>query len=131
MKSDITVGDTFTYRMKTTEEVSATQYQESSPPVFATPHLVGAVESAAARLMERWLDEGEMSVGGQIELRHTAPTPLGWEVRAEARLVENAGKKFVFEIECFDEAEKIGSAKHTRFVIETEGFMAALQAKVK
>ena len=71
MKSDITVGDTFTYRMKTTEDMSAT------------------------------------------------------------KLVEAAGKKFVFEVDCFDEAEKIGSAKHTRFVIETKGFMAALEAKVK
>jgi len=55
MKSDITVGDTFTYRMKTTEDMSATQYQESSPPVFATPHLVGlgAIEVSRCDYLDR------------------------------------------------------------------------------
>ncbi|GAB4257133.1 MAG: thioesterase family protein [Deferrisomatales bacterium] len=129
MKENYTLGATFTYRMKTTEAMSASRYQESSPPVFATPYLVGAVEAAAARLMEPCLEPGEMSVGARVELTHSAPTPLGWEVRTVARLVAVEGRKFVFDVECFDEAEKIGQARHTRFVIEAEGFMSALEAK--
>ncbi len=123
------IGDTFTYTLRTTEEMSAARFQESSPPVFATPFLVGAVEAAAARLMEPCLEDGEMSVGGHVELSHTRPTPLGWTVRAEARLVERKDRKFVFEVACFDETERIGTARHTRFVIDAEPFLAMVEKK--
>lgn len=129
MKQTFQLGDTFTYVLKTTEDMSASRFQESSPPVFATPFLVGAVEAAAARLMERWMDEGELSVGAGFELKHTAPTPLGWEVRTVAKLVEAKGRRFVFGVECFDEAEKIGEARHTRFLIEGKGFLDQVRAK--
>jgi len=122
-------GETYTYRLATTEEMSASRYQESSPPVFATPWLVGAVEAAAARLMEPWLGPGEMSVGGRVDLKHTAPTPLGWEVRAEATLLQTDGKRWDLAVKCFDEAEKIGEASHTRFVIQAKPFLDAVAIK--
>jgi predicted thioesterase len=129
MKETPQLGETYTYTLLTTDEMSASRFQASSPPVFATPFLLGAVEASAARLMERWLEPGEMTVGGGVELRHTAATPLGWEVRAVARLVETKGKRFVFEVECFDEAEKIGDARHTRFVIDAAAFLKQVEAK--
>lgn len=129
MRSEYRVGETFTYRLQTTPEMSASRFQDSSPPVFATPWLLGAVEASGARMMERWLEPGEMTVGGHAELRHTAPTPLGWEVRAEARLVEAEGRRFVFRVECFDEEEKIGEAVHTRYVVKAEPFLKAVEAK--
>ncbi|MDW7711562.1 MAG: thioesterase family protein [Deferrisomatales bacterium] len=131
MRDTYRIGDTFTYRLATTEDMSASRYQQSSPPVFATPHLVGAVEAAAARLMEGWLDPGEMSVGGRVELKHTAPTPLGWEVRTVATLLEAEGKRFSFRVECFDELEKIGEAAHTRYVVRAESFLRALEEKLR
>jgi fluoroacetyl-CoA thioesterase len=129
MRDTYRIGDTFTFRMTTTEEMSASRYPESSPPVFATPHLVGAVEAAAARLMEAWLEPGEMSVGGRVDLTHTAPTPLGWEVRTVATLLEAEGKRFSFGVECFDEVEKIGEATHIRHVIRAESFLRGLARK--
>ncbi len=129
MKDSVQIGDTFTYTMETTGEMSASRYQESSPPVLATPFLVGAVEAAAARLMEPCLEPGEMSVGGFVELRHTRPTPLGWRVRTVATLMEKEGRRFVFRVECFDEVEKIGDALHTRFVIDARKFMEMVEAK--
>ena len=129
MKDAAQVGDTFTYTLRTTPEMSAAGFQDSSPPVFATPFLVGALEAAAARLMEPCLEPGEMSVGGQVDLRHGKPTPLGWEVRAVARLVAREGRKFSFEVECFDETEKIGEARHTRFVVDAGPFMQMVEKK--
>ncbi|MBI5445545.1 MAG: hypothetical protein HY900_30565 [Deltaproteobacteria bacterium] len=131
MAIEPTLGETFTYVLSTDGTMSAARFQGSSPDVFASPYLLGAVEAAAARLMERWLGPGEMSVGAGFELRHTAPTPLGWEVRTVATLVEWKGKKFVFAVECFDELEKIGEARHTRFIVEGAGFAAQVAAKLE
>lgn len=129
MKTAPPLGETFTYALQTTEEMSASRFQASSPAVFATPFLVGAVEASAARLLEPWLEPGEMTVGGAVELKHTAATPLGWQVRAVARLVEHKGPRFVFEVECFDELEKVGQARHTRFVIDAAAFLGQVEAK--
>lgn len=129
MRTTPPLGETFTYRLRTTDEMGANRFQESSPAVFATPFLLGAVEASAARMMEAWLEPGEMTVGGGVELKHTAATPLGWEVRAVARLTEQKGKRFVFDVECFDELEKIGEARHTRFVIDGATFLGQVEAK--
>jgi predicted thioesterase len=130
MGSEPRLGATFTFVLPTDSSMSASRFQKSSPDVFASPFLLGAVEAAAARLMEPWLGPGEMSVGAGFELRHTAPTPLGWEVRTVATLVEHKGKKFVFSVDCYDEVEKIGEALHTRFAVDAEAFQGQVAAKL-
>lgn len=129
MANEPRLGETYTYVLPTDETMSASRFQGTSPDVFASPFLLGAVEASAARLMEKWLGPGEMSVGAGFELRHTAPTPLGWEVRTVATLVEQKGRKFVFSVECFDEVEKIGEARHTRFIVEDASFSQQVAAK--
>lgn len=129
MKGSPELGTAYTYVLKTSDDMSAGRFQDSSPAVFATPFLLGAVEASGARLLEPWLDGGEMTVGASVDLKHTAPTPLGWEVRAVSTLVEAKGRKFVFQVECFDELEKIGEARHTRFVIDAEPFMGGVASK--
>ena len=127
MKRIYQIGDSHTYTLRTLPVHSANYYRASLPDVFGTPFLVMAVEEAAAVLMELWLEPGELSAGAQINIRHTSPTPIGMEIRTVAKLVETDGRKFVFEVECFDEVEKIGYAQHTRFVIkeqELERFVA-------
>ena len=53
------------------------------------------------------------------------------QVRARAELTAIDGKKLTFQIEAWDEVEKIGEALHERFVINTEKFIARTQAKKK
>lgn len=129
MKGTPELGATYTYVMQTSDDMSASGFQGSAPPVFATPFLVGAVEASGARLLEPWLEEGEMTVGATVDLKHLAPTPLGWDVKATATLVEAKGRKFVFQVDCFDELEKIGEARHTRFVIDSRPFLEQVAAK--
>jgi fluoroacetyl-CoA thioesterase len=131
LKSTWRIGDTHTYTLTATPDTSANAHRESLPDVFGTPHLVMAVEEAAAALMEPWLEPGELSAGAHVDLRHTAPTPIGMEVRTVARLVESDGRKFVFAVECFDAVEPIGHARHTRFVIDRRGFMAQVAEKAR
>jgi predicted thioesterase len=88
-----------------------------------------AVEDAAAALMDLWLEPGELSAGAQLIIRHTSPTPIGMKVSTVAKLVETDGRKFVFEVECFDEVEKIGYAQHTRFVIKEQEFKSFVAGK--
>src|SRR5260370_41358075 len=61
--------------------------------VFATPRLIASMERAACRAVEGWLAEGPTTVGGRIDGRHLAATPLGARVHARAELIENNGRR--------------------------------------
>jgi fluoroacetyl-CoA thioesterase len=98
-------------------------------PVFSTPALVGLMESAAVRALSGHLPSGQTTVGGHIDVRHLAATPVGMKIRARAELTGVDGRKLTFHIQAWDEVESIGEATHERFVIDEGKFIARAQAK--
>ena len=97
--------------------------------VFATPSMIALMENAAYLAVQPLLPEGMSTVGVRIDAKHIAATPMGLKVWAEAVLVEADGRRLTFDIEAFDEKEKIGEARHERFIIDEQKFMSRAQAK--
>jgi fluoroacetyl-CoA thioesterase len=93
--------------------------EDKFPEVLATSRVIGLMEVAAARLMKPLLQEGELSVGVSVEIKHFAPTPVQEEVKALATYLGLDGKIFQFEVEVFDRAGKVASGKHTRAIVST------------
>lgn len=91
---------------------------DAFPPVYATSRMVGLMELAAARVMRPALRAGELSVGVSVEIQHTAATPVGTRVDAEARFTGMEGKLFVFEVAARDAAGEIGRGVHRRAIVE-------------
>ena len=114
-----------------TEADTADRLGSGSLPVFGTPALVGLMEGAAVQALAGHLPPGQTSVGGRIDVRHLAPTPVGMRVRARAELLEVEGRRLVFHIEAWDEVEQIGEATHERFVVHEEPFAAQAKSKGK
>ncbi len=85
--------------------------------VLATPFVVTLLENAAHAVMKPHLPPGGGTVGAMVEMKHLAPTPLGMKVRAKATLVETDGKRCLFQVEAYDEVEKIAEGRHERFII--------------
>src|SRR5438128_12027715 len=56
--------------------------------VFGTPMMVALMENAAWRAVAAHLDEGYVTVGTLVNIRHLAATPVGQKVRAVAELIE-------------------------------------------
>ena len=115
--------------MIVTDTDTAARWGSGLVPVFGTPALVGLMEGAAVQALAAYLSPGQTSVGGRIDLRHLAPTPVGMRVRARAELLQVEGRRLVFHVEAWDEAERIGEATHERFVIDQERFIAKAEAK--
>jgi fluoroacetyl-CoA thioesterase len=111
------------------EADTAAQWGSGLVPVFSTPALVGLMEGAAVEALKGRLDAGQTSVGGRIDVRHLAATPIGMRVRAVAELTEVDGRRLVFQIEAWDEEEQIGQAVHERFIIDEERFIARVESK--
>lgn len=111
------------------EADTAARWGSGLVPVYSTPALAGQMENTAVAALAGHLPAGQTTVGGRIDIRRLAPTPVGMKVRAMAELVEVEGRKLVFKIEAWDAVEKIGEALHERFVIDEAKFMARAQGK--
>ncbi len=112
-----------------TEEWSAPSMGSGTVPVLATPALVALMEEAAVRALEGRLPAGQTSVGVRIDVRHLAATPIGMRVRARAMLVAVEGRRLTFQIEAWDDAEKVGEAVHERVVVDVGRFLERVHSK--
>lgn len=111
------------------EQLTARHMGSGSLRVYATPALVALMEQAAVNALAGQLEEGITTVGVAISLEHTAATPVGMRVWAEARLTESDGRRFQFEIEAFDERGPIGKASHIRASVKAQRFQEKTDAK--
>lgn len=122
------IGDTadagFTVLAADTASALSISPGDEFPAVFATSRMIALMELAAARLMKPGLKEGELSVGVSLDVRHTAPTPVGARVRAVATYLGPEGKLYRFRVEAFDEAGSIGEGEHVRAIVATERLLA-------
>jgi predicted thioesterase len=65
----------------------------------------------------------------QVDVKHLAATPVGMKVRVVSKLVKTEGRVFTFEVEAFDEVDKIGEGSHKRASVNVAKFEARLAAK--
>ena len=112
-----------------TDVDTASHWGSGGLPVFSTPSLVGLMESAAVIALVGHLPPGQTTVGGHIDVRHLAATPVGMTVRARAELTTVDGRKLVFKVQAWDEVELIGEADHDRFIVDEAKFMAKVGVK--
>jgi predicted thioesterase len=127
--SEPTTGLFAEFKHTVTEADTASHWGSGGLPVFSTPALVGLMESAAVVALIGHLLPGQTTVGGHIDVRHLAATPVGMQVRARAELAAIEGHKLVFKVQAWDEVELIGEASHERFVVDEARFMAKADRK--
>lgn len=109
----------------TVEEVhTAAHWGSGGVDVFATPQLIGLMETAAVAALDHLLPPGYCSVGTRVDIKHLAATPVGDTITAAAEIVEVDGRRIVFQVEAHDSATKVGEGRHERFVVNLERFMA-------
>lgn len=120
----IEVGIKGAFTTAVTESNIAKTMKSGELDVFATPALIAAMEAAAVNALEGRLNEGDSTVGGRIDVKHTAPSVIGAEVTAEAELIFTDGKKLVFKVAARDNNGIIGEGEHERFIINKAKFMS-------
>ena len=110
-------GQAATVEDVVTREVTADALGNPGVTVFATPFVINLLEHAAHAVMVPHLAPGAASVGTAVDVRHLAATPPGMRVRARAILRETDGHRYLFEVEAWDEVEKIAEGRHERFMV--------------
>jgi fluoroacetyl-CoA thioesterase len=102
---------------------------DTMPHVFATAYLVGFAECAAMAVLHPFLDDGESSVGVKVDFDHTAATPVGLTVTAQATVTAVEGRLLSFDVVLRDELDEIGRGTHRRAVIDRAKFDARVAKK--
>jgi fluoroacetyl-CoA thioesterase len=97
--------------------------------IFSTPSMLMLVETASIEALRPVLEEGQASVGTRVDLQHLAPTLLGMAVRALATVQEVDRRRVVLAVEVRDDVEKVGEARHERFVIDLDRYARRLEEK--
>ena len=97
--------------------------------VFSTPSMINLMEYAARETLRPHLDEGEESVGIDVNIEHTSATPPRNEVTATATLTAIDRKLFRFDVVARDSWGVIGKGTHCRAVVETSQLVSKLAQK--
>ena len=101
-----------------------------SLPVFGTPFMIALMEKATCSAISEYLEEGETTVGTNINVAHSKASGIGDVITAKATLVETDGRKLILEVSAKDDkGNKIGSGTIERFVVSTEKFMRKVASK--
>ena len=129
--SDLSPGLSAELNHVVTDDDTAARWGSGLVPVFSTPALVGLLEAAAVKALAGQFATGQTTVGGHIDVRHLAATPVGMTVRARAELTGVEGRILTFQVEAWDDVERIGQGLHERVVIDTQKFLSRVGAKKK
>jgi fluoroacetyl-CoA thioesterase len=126
---EIPIGARGQIDLLVTSEVAIDFMGVEDARVLATPHLVWNLEWACHRALAPFLDEGEDSVGADVQVRHLAATPMGMSARFLAEVIAVDGRRVRFKVEAHDEKEKISEGTHERVVVNVSKFAARVKAK--
>ena len=74
--------------------------------VFATPAMIALIEETAWKSVADELEEGCVTVGTSLNVKHLAASPVGMKVTCNTTLVEVDKRRLVFSVEVEDETGK-------------------------
>lgn len=125
------VGETFEVNILVTENDTARAFGSGTLDVLATPKMIALMEMASYKSLEKYLENGQSSVGTYLDVKHVSATPVGMKVTAKAEITVVDGRRVEFNVSAYDEKGLIGEGKHERFIVNDEKFVAKTYQKLE
>jgi len=100
------------------------------PMVFATPMMILQMELTSGDVIHPHLQQGWVTVGTEVDIRHLAASPVGATVRTVATVLSVERRVIRFEVASFDGERKIGEGRHARGLVNLESFNKRLRTKL-
>ena len=123
MSFAIKIGSTKERKIKI-NSAQTTSFLWEGENVLSTPSLIAEMEETCRLLLKEQFssDRNCDSLGTLVEVKHIAATPVGAEVLLKSKVISANGRRVMFEVEAFDDLEKIGEGRHERFTIDIRKF---------
>jgi fluoroacetyl-CoA thioesterase len=132
LEFDVKIGTT-KERVIITNSNQTTSFLWKGENVLSTPSMISEMEETCRLLLKDFFlkDNDWDSVGTIVEIRHIAATPVGSKILLKAIVESVNNRKILFNVEAFDEIEKIGYGIHERFIIYIPKFKSKFEEKKK
>ena len=121
------IGSTGIASLATDQSHTAASVGNPDVHAISTASLIVLFEGAAHNCLVDYFDEGEVSLGTSINIKHIAAAPPGTPVTAKARLTKQDGRRVQFSIQVSsDLGELLMEGTHSRIVVDLKTFMRSL-----
>ncbi len=132
MEFDVKIGAT-KVRVITTNSNQTTSFLWEGENVLSTPSLISEMEETCRLLLKDFVlkDKEWDSVGTIVDIKHIAITPVGSTIRLKAIIESVKNRRVMFNVDAYDNIEKIGEGKHERFIINVSNFRSKFEEKKK
>lgn len=118
----LNVGDTMIMEYLVKTENTAHVIGNTGVHVLSTPSMIGFMENTAAHVVLNKLPENYKVVGTKVSVEHINSTPVNAKVTVKATLLNVEGKKLRYNVEAFNESNKIGFGTYEQHIINFEKF---------
>jgi predicted thioesterase len=112
-----------------TKELTAAAFGSGLVPAFATPAMIALMENASVNAIREYLQVAQTSVGIEVNVKHIAATPVGMHVRARAEVLSVDERRITFQVEAWDDKERIGEGTHVRAIVDEARFIERIAQK--
>jgi fluoroacetyl-CoA thioesterase len=126
-RQGLEVGLRATVSAEVGEADTAAALGSGDMPVLGTPRLLALAEAACVAAVAPQLGPGQTTVGAEVSLEHSRPSPIGSLIEVQAELTEIEDRKLFFVFVAYgpgsgDEAV-IGAGTVQRVVVDAERFL--------
>ncbi|MFC7440358.1 thioesterase family protein [Laceyella putida] len=127
MKPGLEPGYQETISIVVSEEMAAAFAGQMVHPVLSTVHLVYYMEWVGRQVILPFLEEGEEGVGAAIQIRHTAPAPIGKRVTFTATVTEQTEYKVVCQVKAEHDRAVVGEGEFVQVILPIEKIQANIE----
>src|SRR5580698_9385232 len=106
-----------------------TAHRAELPPIYATPHMIGLMETAAFLALQPYCEGDEISVGTAINIQHRAASGIGAHITAEAVLESFDGRFYTLRVTARDDAQEIGRGTVGRAIVSVGKLVEKMKRK--
>ena len=99
--------------------------------VFSTPSMIMLMERSAREALRPFLEDGEETVGVEVQVEHTGAAALGSTVRGVAKVVEIDSRRVGFEVQAYSGDREIGRGRHRRAAVQIDRLVANVMQSLK
>ncbi len=131
MKPGLKVGDVGELTWVVDPTMTITLGGVPQATVFTTPSMIMLMERAATEALRPFLEDGEASVGVEVQVEHTGAAVLGSTVRGVGKVVETDGRRVNFEIHAYAGDREIGRGRHRRAIVQLNKVVANVMQLLK
>ena len=131
MSINIPIGSQ-TERIIVTSSNQTTSFLWEGENVLSTPSMISEIEETCRLLLKDLLNDEKLdSVGTLVDIRHLAATPVGFQITIKAKIIQVNARRILFQIDAYDDLDRIGGGKHERFIINVSNFRSKFEDKKK